>query len=285
MNLPDFAQEEAFKNQRERMGAKLRPWSPTVEGWRDIDEELQGHGIEIDLGNIEIQGDGTFVHQGRRVAVYIRDQYQSSESAAEPTKLCKVHVAECDKLKQMQDKGKYDVRYVATTRTDGLFVVNFSGQFGSGGTAKGIVCRLFVCIYCLRQLDYKNFNACTTAKRKNIKESFNLSEFFERYGSHITNPPPHTDITAPPNDYTPDWPDVSLRFREQANWQCSNCDDDLTDENKRRFLHVHHINGVKSDNREQNLQVLCIVCHAEIDRLLLNSLDYAEYVQIKRETG
>jgi hypothetical protein len=29
------------------------------------------------------------------------------------------------------------------------------------------------------------------------------------------------------------------------------------------LLHVHHINGVKSDNSEMNLRVLCQYCHGE----------------------
>jgi len=30
-----------------------------------------------------------------------------------------------------------------------------------------------------------------------------------------------------------------------------------------KYLHVHHRNGQKNDNRDSNLAVMCVACHAE----------------------
>ena len=278
MKRLDILNEQALKQQRDRMGAELRRWHPN-------DCKLEGDGLDTDLVHIVNPGDGTLVYEDRRVAVYIRDQYNSSDSASEPETLNKVHVADCPTLQHMRRQEKYDVRYVATARIDGMFVVNFLGQFGSGDATKGVKCRLYVCKNCLRRLNYKNYNEIGPPERVEIKEFFNLGEFFEVYGSHITSPPMHTDTTAPVNMYTSDWDSVSLRCRIEANWRCSKCSDYLGDENNRRFLHVHHIYGRKYDNRAQNLQVLCIVCHAEIDDQLKNSPEYAEYRRIKQNSG
>ena len=39
---------------------------------------------------------------------------------------------------------------------------------------------------------------------------------------------------------------------------------------KKNGLHVHHLNGVKSDNRPENLKVLCALCHRDVDEFHRN---------------
>ncbi|MCK5697752.1 MAG: hypothetical protein KAI02_06295, partial [Gammaproteobacteria bacterium] len=38
------------------------------------------------------------------------------------------------------------------------------------------------------------------------------------------------------------------------------------DKENRKFIHTHHINGDKNNNHADHLQVLCIKCHAHVDR-------------------
>lgn len=59
--------------------------------------------------------------------------------------------------------------------------------------------------------------------------------------------------------YTDDWEEVSKRVREQYGYQCQKCDIEL--HKHQNLCHVHHVNGVKSDNSQRNLQVLCADCH------------------------
>ncbi|MOA18317.1 hypothetical protein D3C78_1386270 [compost metagenome] len=59
--------------------------------------------------------------------------------------------------------------------------------------------------------------------------------------------------------YTSDWADISKATREQAGYVCSDCGVDLS--SHRHLCHTHHINRVKTDNRPENLQVLCMDCH------------------------
>ena len=92
-----------------------------------------------------------------------------------------------------------------------------------------------------------------------VFQGFNIPEFFEHYSSYFEHKP-NLEID-PTKGYTDDWDEVSLKFREQANWKCQDCSVDLSKD--RELLHCHHINGVKSDNRSENLQVVCVECHSK----------------------
>ena len=51
----------------------------------------------------------------------------------------------------------------------------------------------------------------------------------------------------------------SLKELEKKWNRCKSCRVDLSEQ--KRLLHVHHLNGEKSDNSAGNLIVLCADCH------------------------
>lgn len=61
--------------------------------------------------------------------------------------------------------------------------------------------------------------------------------------------------------YTEEWRLLSRKLREENGWRCSRCRADLS--LKRTLLHVHHANGIATDNRRGNLEVICALCHSE----------------------
>ena len=65
--------------------------------------------------------------------------------------------------------------------------------------------------------------------------------------------------------YTDDWSVISTEIRKKRNYTCEICNTKV-DEFDIAFLEVHHINGNKADNREQNLKCLCIRCHSQINQ-------------------
>ena len=265
MRLPDFSRHVGLNELRQQMGAELISWN-SGGNWDpiDIDGLLITTGIDIPPDEIEYAPDGTLEYKGRKVVVYIRDQYHRDQYALDayelidPEHLCKFHVADCQTLSQMRRQGRYD-RYVVATRRDGNFTVNFLD--GGRLIKEGVECRLYVCKNCLNKLDYKNYRNKRTQQGE-IRESFDLREFFERYDSKITKEPRHTETSAPVNEYSSDWPQISHCYKEKVGWKCEKCGTDLGE--GKEFLHAHHINAQKNDNREQNLRALCIHCHAEM---------------------
>lgn len=73
--------------------------------------------------------------------------------------------------------------------------------------------------------------------------------------------PQFTALSAPPNEYTSDWHDVSWDYRRRQSWRCEICKKDYR--NNKRDLHTHHRNMQKGDNSKSNLQALCKDCHAK----------------------
>ena len=286
MKLPDFLQHVGLNQLRQQMGAELISWR-AGGSWDPIDIELGGIGIEIPLDEIEPAPDGTLEYKGRKVVVYIRDHYVfdsyervDPDELVDPEQLRKFHVVNCGTLKNMRSKDMFD-RYVVTNRKDGRFIVNFlvGGRVHDKG--KEVERRLYICMNCLRQLarqsDYRHGNI----EWDEMRESFDLKAFFERYDSKITEEPTHTDITAPINEYPPDWDQISRRYKGRVEWRCEDCDIDLR--GNKEFLDVHHINRLKFDNEEKNLRALCIGCHAEQHQHIRSNPRYQAFLRWRNQ--
>ena len=246
MNLPDFSKDAGLNGLLEQMGAQLISWK-SGGNWNsiNINEILVPTGLAISQDTIKPAKDGTLDYEGQKLVVYIRDQTVPSHSS--PSQLCKFHVADCITLEDMRKKGTFK-KYVRTTRTDGMFDVNF---IEGGKLIEACVERnLYVCMNCLVKLDYKE-----------TRESFDLEEFLATYGSQIIITPEHDDMTAPVNEYPSNWDQISRFYRKKVGWKCEKCGIHLGEE--KRFLHVHHINGLKYERTVENLCALCIGCHAE----------------------
>ena len=265
MKLPDFSEDKRLNELRQLMGTELIPWK-SGGNWVpiNIDEILITTGLDISPDEIEYAPDGTLEYKGQKVVVYIRDHISyelvDPDELVDPEQLRKFHVANCLTLKQMKSQNNFD-RYVVATRTDGKFIVNFVVDNRIHEKGERGERRLYVCKHCLNTLNYKRYRNRKT-QQDEIREFFDLNEFFEMYGSQITSEPTGTDLTAPVNMYSFDWDQISRNYREKMGWKCEECGIDLGA--RRKFMQVHHINGLKNDNREENLRALCIRCHAEM---------------------
>jgi len=258
MKLPNFLFNGPLNALRSEMGAPLSNSFKAQGVVKLIDlpmvEVLRTAGLEVNFEDVKRLKDGTLGYKGHRVLLYIRDVQSYGDRATLP----KFHVAYCKTLESMRAANRFQ-RYVVANRDDGLFEVNLLHE----ARQKRPVA-LAVCQFCLGMLGWNGFpqGGSSTERAQHVK-AFSLADFFKRYSSDLVSiRPDHTSNTAPINEYTADWPDVSERVKHQRNYGCEGCGRRLT-LRLGRYLHVHHSNGLKYDNSDGNLVVLCIRCHAE----------------------
>jgi len=259
MRLPDFKQADILNSVRRQMNAELIDIS--VISWHSLDTDdllkrLNSlEGILVDVEEITFCIDGTFEYKDQKVLVYIRDQRMNPRYGQGEYKF---HICNCSTIDTYVKNKRFD-RYVVSTRTDGKFLVNVVNTWNKEYIEQNVIKELNVCKNCLMRLAYKGYN--DHSRHSSIYYNFNLKEFFETYKSKFTTKPKYTDTTAPPDIYNPESSKLFEKIKSLNNWKCQNCGINLIQHKK--FLNIHHINGVKSDDRLDNLKCLCIKCHSE----------------------
>jgi hypothetical protein len=244
------------------MQARDVHWNSSVDMMKvpDFLIELAGTGIEIELEEVTGSDNGLLVYKGQHVLLYIKDTRQDRHTLLyDPDNSRRFHIADkCKTLESMRADNRYD-RYVVTNRTDGLFLVDAEDLLSR--QHEEIEAPLRPCKNCLKELAYKQYGQKSAPEKATIWRSFSIEKFFAEYSVHFRVKPKYTDQTFPSGGYSPDWVEISKARREAANWTCEKCNVDL--HSKKNLLHVHHKNGVRSDNSRQNLEVLCAACHGD----------------------
>jgi hypothetical protein len=274
MRLPDFTDDAGLIELRRSMGADAPgSFSPSYQPDELTLAELEllaTEGKDVSIDDVVVFKDGTLTYKDSRILVYIRDVFRFQP---------RFHIADCTKLQEMRRADRFG-RYVVTTRDDGLFTVNHLGKYRQMSTQ---VMPLSVCQHCLNKLAFDNFSlALYQSDRKKIVSRFTIRRFFEKYPRSLFQSRPAGDAaTAPINDYSADFDDISKRVRERRGWRCECCRRDFSRATDCEYLHVHHKNGMKNENHEENLQVLCLGCHADEPQHshLKNLAEYHKFVR------
>ncbi|NOH63468.1 HNH endonuclease [Vibrio sp. RE88] len=219
-----------------------------------LDLELAS-GKDVELKDVDVDS-GLLSYKGRQVLLYIKDHGSSVQNVIrKPETGNKFHVADCSKLKSMRSEGRFE-RYVVINDTSGEFPI--SGSSYCEGQQEEGKARLKICKFCLGQLNYQGYSS--GSDRNTIFDGFDMAEFFATYSSFFPHMPSRQAETAE-TGYSENWTKVSSHYRVDKNFTCEQCDVNLR--SHRHLLHVHHVSGVKSDNRPKNLKALCIDCHSK----------------------
>lgn len=240
---------------RKRVGAELVEFVPRPSGER----------INADLTSVAqverlFDQSGLLIHRNRPVFVYIRDHTVGREVIKFPEGGRKIHFAVCSTLKDMQKAGRFR-RYRMTENDDNLYLVDVR----EGGRDEEKNVRLFPCQYCLAQLRYRCFDSSSPRDMKSkIVEEFDAREAFDFLYQHfdifrrqMSGRPPATS----PTGYSRDWNRISRDIRESCSFTCQGCGVRL--KRSSHLLDVHHKDGDKRNNRDDNLICLCKLCHAD----------------------
>mgnify|MGYP000300633504 CR=1 FL=1 len=278
MKLVNFYKSKMMSNLLTKMGAELKKIQSNV-AWENIDDEqlkelLQTGETQIDISEIEIDGN-VLKYKNKKVIIYIRDQYKKFYD-----KGYRYHLSNCTTISSaIKDKRKS--RYVISLRTDGVFRINLMED--EVVVEKDLNEPLTVCKNCLTNLNYKGYGNNTYSTKMDIYSSFDLKEYFKEYEEveqGLFNF--EQEVNVPINTYNFDFSKKSLAFRTSKEFRCSTCKINLT--KHQRYLHVHHVDGNKSNDSYYNLQALCIECHSkqpQHSRLRYHP-DFNDFIKFKK---
>tara|TARA_X000001036_G_scaffold252794_1_gene235302 strand:+ start:1167 stop:2084 length:918 start_codon:yes stop_codon:yes gene_type:complete len=241
--------------------------------------ELEKGEIQVDRSQI-IQHGPFLLYEGKILAIlYIYDYRATQEdllSESVNKKAPKFHFSWCRTLSEMDRKGKF-ARYIFSRKKINKFKVQATErepsmirQLGEHHEMEDVT--LYACKNCLNETSYKGYSKDLKVEEKDQHVlDFDIKEFLDENEATVTTSRFYleqkrvkfSDETVQPMVYSDDFPETSRKLRTSKDWKCTKCNVDMS--RYKAGLHVHHKNGVKSDDSLSNLQVLCALCHKHID--------------------
>jgi hypothetical protein len=225
-----------FSNLAQRLSQLGYP-EPTESGFHVIRRDLSQ---EEHAGNIEFRDGAIFLTiEEQEYKGYMYLKYPDVERFGFP----KFHITNCQTVLGQRNRGQFDGRYFWHNSN----TVTIEDR-ANGNVHENI--NLSLCSYCLNQ--------------SSITEYSDTQGFFsllDQQEQEDINEEIEVDIFG----YTLNWQQISREYRKEKEYTCENCKIKVDEPSDRRFIHVHHKSGNKLNNRRNNLECLCVLCHANKD--------------------
>lgn len=229
-----------LKKELRKLGYVIGSAQPYVP-IKNVDVDL---GRSIQSGEIEICNKGIFwldEDTGEKHQIFLYKKDYDMERYGKP----RFHICNCTAL-QTIGSNKYRRANTGTVSV-----------WDRSQNKNVEVSNLPLCKYCLELLREENI--------LNYGRSMTSDEFEqilrESSDDSVNNKEQDVDLEG----YLWKWQKISEAYRTKKNYTCEICG--ITPKSKfdRQYIHVHHKDGNKTNNKESNLQCVCILCHSNMN--------------------
>jgi hypothetical protein len=218
----------------EALEQKLTDWGYPVisgSGFKSIRIDFRKAYNE---GKIEFRSDGIYlIHEGREWKGYM---YMPTYRVSYYKDFPRIHLTRCETIDDFISKGMFNTYYIWSN--------NERNDITDRDT---------------KEIYYdKVLKVCNRCK----KIIFGIEDTVDFFQTLDTEP---EDIEVDIFGYVKNWQTISKQYRESNGYTCESCG--ITPQNQldKRYWHTHHKNGNKLNNRYDNLQCLCLLCHSSND--------------------